>query len=218
MTIKTNLSHISVRNTRLEDSEAIHEIVALAFGGEVGEPMAMSRPHVQQQLRRFREGQFVAVTPQGRVVGTATTMRTNKPPTATPQPWLKMIGGLELNNHDPNGQWLYGAEFAVHPSFQGMGIGRTLYDARFQFVKRLNLRGFYAVGMLMGYHRYQHLMNVAEYADKVVKHEIEDPTVSMQMRRGFKVLRLVDYYNDEPLAGNAGMLIVWHNPDYRPMY
>ncbi|MBI5931965.1 MAG: GNAT family N-acetyltransferase [Chloroflexi bacterium] len=215
--IKTNSSLISVRNTRLEDSESIHEIIALAFGGQVGEPLAMSRPHVQQQLRRFPEGQFVAVY-EGRVVGTATTMRTHKPPTAMPLPWLKMIGGLELTNHDSNGQWLYGAEFAVHPSFQGMGLGRRLYDARFEFVRRLNLRGFYAVGMLMGYHRYKHLMSTAEYAQKVVNHEIDDPTVSMQMKRGFKPMRLVEGYNDEPHAGDAGMLIVWHNPDYRPMY
>lgn len=217
MTIKTNTSPICVRNTHLEDSEAVHEIVALAFGGQVGEPLAMSRPHIQQQLRRFPKGQFVAVH-HGRVVGTATTMRTNKPPTVTPLPWLKMIGGLELTNHDPNGQWLYGAEFAVHPAFQGMGIGRMLYDTRFEFVKRLNLRGFYAVGMLMGYHRYQNVMSVAEYADKVMNHEIEDPTVSMQMRRGFKAVRFVDYYNDEPLAGNAGLLIVWQNPAYQPLY
>lgn len=208
---------IIVRNTRLEDSERVHECIALAFGGEIGEPLAMSRQHIAQQLDRFPEGQFVA-TYEGRVVGMSATMRTNKPPTATPLSWLKMIGGLGLAKHDPTGEWLYGAECAVHPGFQGMGVGRKLYDARFEFVKRLNLRGFYAVGMLMGYHRYQSAMSVAEYAQKVVNREIEDPTLSMQMKRGFRPLRLVENYNDEPNAGNTGMLIVWHNPEYRANY
>jgi hypothetical protein len=68
--------------------------------------------------------------------------------------------------------------------------------------------------MLMGYHRYCRQMSVAEYARQVIKGDLYDPTVSMQMNRGFRPICLVEHYNDEPLAGDAGVLIVWENPGY----
>ncbi len=105
---------------------------------------------------------------------------------------------------------------ATHPDFQRRGIGTALYIARFTLTKRLNLRGWYAGGMLMGYHRYRKHMSLHEYAEKVAQREIIDPTVTMQMNRGFKPLGLIENYADVPQADNGAMLIVWENPDYRP--
>ena len=36
----------------------------------------------------------------------------------------------------------------------------------------------------------------------------------MQMNRGFVPKRVVTDYADEPAAGDAGVLIVWQNPEY----
>ena len=99
--------------------------------------------------------------------------------------------------------------------YQGHGVGTGLYQARFNLVKALNLRGWYAVGMLMGYEKYADKMEVVEYGNKVIAGEIKDPTVSMQMNRGFRAEHVVTDYVDEPAAGDAGVLIVWENPDYQ---
>lgn len=103
----------------------------------------------------------------------------------------------------------------MHPDFQRRGIGTALYIARFKLAKHLNLRGWYAGGMLMGYHRYRNHMSLKEYAEKVAQREIIDPTVTMQMNRGFKPMGLIENYADVPQADNGAMLIVWENPDYR---
>ena len=95
------------------------------------------------------------------------------------------------------------------------GIGTQLYKARFELVKRLNLRGWYAVGMLMGYENYADQMDVITYGNKVIADEIQDPTVTMQINRGFQAKYVVTDYIDEPTAGDAGVLIVWDNPDYK---
>lgn len=170
-------------------------------------------------IERFPEGQFVAMRISGPVAGNAVaaavTMRTSRPPSAPALPWLEAIGDMRLGAHEPNGQWLYGVELAVHSMYRGLGIATNLYQLRFQLIKQLNLRGWYVIGMLMGYKRYADTMNVREYGEKVVAGEIKDPTVSLQLKRGFRPKHVVTDYCDEPAAGDAGLLMVWENPDYR---
>ncbi len=173
---------------------------------------------IEAHIERFPAGQFAAQRISGpnagNCVGMAVTMRTSRPPTESILPWMEAIGDLQLSAHEPNGDWLYGVEMAVHPMYQRHGIGTGLYEARFQLARRLKLRGWYAVGMLMGYHRYADIMDVSEYGERVIAGEIKDPTVTMQMNRGFRAQDVVTDYVDEPAAGNAGVLIVWENLDY----
>jgi hypothetical protein len=106
-------------------------------------------------------------------------------------------------------------EMAVRPEYRRNGIGTALYKARFNLVRRLNLKGWYAGGMLMGYYRYQDRMSPREYGERVIRGEIVDPTVTMQMNRGFTPIKVIENYLDEAPAGDAAVLIVWHNPDYQ---
>lgn len=213
-----NTISLSIQNTRPENALGVSKTVSAAYGAPwedfINSEQALKPQNIQQHIQQFSEGQFAAVL-DGEVVGMAATMRTNRPPNAKPLRWLPMIGGLDVQNHESNGQWLYGVEFAVHPEIRKMGIGTRLYNARFDMVKRLNLRGFYAVGMLMGYHKFKSTMTVRDYGERVIRREIIDPTVTMQMNRGFRPLAVVEDYLYEPDAGNAGVLIVWQNPDYQ---
>lgn len=214
------LDAIRITNTRPEHAQGVYDTVRAAYGVPLDEdcPECIPPEALHRQLERFPEGQFVALHAGSEgemVVGIASTMRTNRPPTARHLPWMEAIGSMGIANHDPDGEWLYGVEMAVRPAFRRRGIGTALYQARFAMVKRLNLRGWYAGGMLMGYHRYADQMSVQEYAEKVMAGELRDPTVTMQINRGFEARGLIEDYLDEPEAGNAAILIVWHNPDYR---
>ncbi len=174
---------------------------------------------VEQQLERFPEGQFVAVTHvDGRefVVGTATTLRTPRPPDAPPLRWHDVIGDYSLPHHDPEGEWLYGVEIAVHPDYQRRGIASALYKARLALVPELGLKGWYAGGMLMGYHRYASVMTPREYAERVLAGELDDPTVTMQLHRGLKPLAIIEGYYPEPKAGGCAVLIAWQPPRTAP--
>jgi GNAT superfamily N-acetyltransferase len=163
-------------------------------------------------VTRFPDGQFIAVTEvQGKpkVVGLALSIRTDYQPSAKPLSWREMIGDLSLKNHNPKGRWLYGVEKAVHPDYQGRGIGSALYKAQFSLIKRYNLRGMYAGGMLKGYKHYRHRMSIQEYAGKVMRGEIFDPTVSVQMKKGFKARTIIENYSWDHEANHTGMLIVY---------
>ncbi|MCY4537195.1 MAG: GNAT family N-acetyltransferase [Chloroflexi bacterium] len=210
------LSNLRVQNTMPEHAVDVSETVREAFGVASGEACddCMTPAHARAQIGRFPAGQFSATVAGGKVVGMAATMRTSRPPSQKALDWMSAIGDLEISAHEPAGRWLYGVEMAVRPRYQGRGIGTKLYHARFQLARSLNLCGWYAVGMLMGYARYADEMDVTSYGEKVMARELRDPTVTMQMNRGFRVDYVVTDYLDEPAAGDAGVLIVWENPDY----
>lgn len=206
---------LRIATMRPQHTAEVAEIIRIVDGKLPHDPApdCMTARDVTAQIQRFPEGQFVALI-DGQVVGFAITMRTQRSPYDPPLPWLDAIGGLDMRAHNRRGEWLYGVDFAVHPDFRKRGIGTKLYRDRFNMVKRLNLRGFYAGGMLAGYEKYHQKMNVMEYGRKVMNGEINDPTVTMQINRGFKPAQVIRNYCGDTPDCNA-MLIVWDNPQYQ---
>ena len=214
------LPGVVIMNAKPWHASAVCITLRNAYGLERGDPCddCFTEEDILAHIARFPEGQFAARRIGGPVagncVGMAVTMRTSRPPTAPILPWLEAIGDLRLGAHEPEGEWLYGVEMAVRRDYRRHGIGTALYTARFDLARRLNLRGWYAVGMLMGYHRFADEMAVREYGARVIAGEIRDPTATMQMNRGFRAQGVVSDYCDEPAAGDAGLLIVWENPEH----
>ncbi len=215
-----DLPGIAIMNTADWHTGSARQTFIDAYGLRPGDDCrdCFSEDDILAHTERFPAGQFVAIRISGpgagHVVGMAVTMRTLRPPTVPILPWREAIGDFHLSAHEADGDWLYGVEVAVNRLYQRRGIGAGLYQVRFDLVKRLNLRGWYAIGMLMGYSKHADKMDAREYGEKVIAGELKDSTVTMQMNRGFRPARVITDYCDEPAAGNAGVLIVWENPDY----
>lgn len=168
------------------------------------------------QVAAFSEGQLTALAhgPDGvRVVGCTTTFRTSEAfEDEHPPYYFDFIGHGYLTTHEPEGEWLYGVGLFVAPDFHRRGVGSALYRARKALVRRLGLRGELVAGLMPGYIRYRDQMTVDTYAEKVVRGELTDPTLTMQLRNGFTVKRLLhDFIHDER-SGNAATLLVRLNP------
>ena len=120
----------------------------------------------------------------------------------------EVAGGLFLCAHDPKGAWLYGADVSVHPGWRRRGIARALYAARRETVRRLGLRGQLTVGMLNGYGALAGKMTAEDYYQSLVAGEFADPTVSAQLRVGFRPRGLIPGYVNDPRCGGYGVLLV----------
>lgn len=211
----TKALDFAVVNTELRHGQGVYDTVRLANGYPTDRYVhCINRDAVAEQLERFPEGQFVAITYEDgleKVIGMATTMRTSRTPDERPLPWYDVIGSFGLRNHEPDGEWLYGVEIGVHPDYQRRGVATALYKARLALVENLGLRGWYAGGMLMGYHRYRETFTPREYGQRVIDGNIEDPTVTMQLHRGLEGRGIIEGYYPEWRAGNSAVLLV-HEP------
>lgn len=172
----------------------------------------------RKHLEIFPEGQFIAVdTATDKVVGFTVSMRVNysaqSPLNAS---WWDLIGQGWLTTHVPNGEWLYGVESAVHPDYQGKGIGKKLTNARLDTMRRLNLRGMVAGSAIVSYHKVADSVPVEEYVADVIAGRRFDNNLTKQLKMGFKPMHIIpNYLEDEDCAG-YGVEVVIENPAYVP--
>jgi len=170
------------------------------------------------QVAAFPDGQLVALAHTARgaqVVGCTTSFRTNETFDGEHLPYyFDFIGGGYLTTHDPEGVWLYGVGLMVHPEFRRLGVGSRIYQARQALVRRLNLRGELVAGLMPGYERYRDTLSVDDYAAKVVTGELTDPTLTMQLKNGFGLRRLLHGYIHDSRSGDTATLLARENPDW----
>jgi hypothetical protein len=90
-----------------------------------------------------------------------------------------------------------------------------LYELRKQVVIDHDKRGIIAGGVIPGYADHKDTMTAAEYVDAVVRGDLRDPTLSVQLSNGFEATGVIaDYVHDES-TDNWASFIVWKNPQYR---
>ncbi|MBX3085155.1 MAG: GNAT family N-acetyltransferase [Anaerolineae bacterium] len=206
---------IIVINIRAEYAEELEKLQELSYP-TLNPAEHIRAKHYLRHLEVFPEGQFMALW-GNKVVGSTSTFRTNMDFYNNVQhTYWETIGDGWLTTHERYGEWLYGADMVTHPEFRRRGISKLLYDARQSVVKRLNLRGQVAAGMVPGYYRYSTEMSPAQYMEKVAAGELSDPTMTAQLKNGFRYVAPVYNYLDDPYSGYASALIVRDNPDYIP--
>ena len=204
-------TNVEVRTTRASDFPGIIALCAKVY------PAAPSWNEAQlaSHLRVFPEGQFVAVSRgDGLIVGMAASLIVRWDDYSQTDTWRDFTDGGMFTNHDPvSGRTLYGAEVMVDPARQRSGIGAALYRARRELAIRLGLPRIRAAARLRGYHRHAHRMSASEYVDAVVKKVLKGPTLSFQLREGFRVIQVVPgYLNHDPESLGYAAIIEWTNP------
>jgi ribosomal protein S18 acetylase RimI-like enzyme len=123
-----------------------------------------------------------------------------------------VVGHEGVGNHDPDGDWYYGIDIAVHPDYRGRGIARRLYELRKQLVIDLGRKGFIAGGVIPGYADHRNEMSAREYVEAVARGDLVDPTLTPQLKNGFEVLGVVADYVEDATTENWASFIVWFNP------
>ncbi len=201
---------IVVRNTTPADFAGV---IALTEATYPGSPPWQGK-QLASHLTRFPEGQLVAIdTTSAEVVGMAASLIIAWDDYNFDSNWRDFTSNGTFDNHDPTkGKTLYGAEVMVLPGRRGLGIGKALYAERRDIAERLNLKRIRAGARLRGYHRVAHRMTAAEYADRIARGQMRDPTLSFQLREGFQILGVAEnYLRNDPESLGWAAVIEWIN-------
>ncbi|MGE5175966.1 MAG: N-acetyltransferase family protein [Hyphomicrobiales bacterium] len=200
---------VIVRPTTPEDFDGIIEACRLVYP----ESAPWNREQLASHLRVFPEGQFVAILPEsGRVVGMAASLIVLWSDYEMQLNWRDFTDHGMFTNHDPAGRTLYGAEVLVRPDVQRRGVGTALYQARRELVDRLGLLRIRAGARLRGYHVVADRMTAEDYVVAVVRGELRDPTLTFQLKQGFRVIGVVsEYLRHDPESLGYAAVIEWIN-------
>lgn len=203
---------IIITTTQAQHAVQLEELQKIVFPTLAKESL-MRREHYLNHIRIFPEGQFVAVK-NSQVIGMTTTIRYHLH-LGDHHTFNDVFDKGFLNTHEPDGEWLYGMDIGTHPNFRGMGIAKYLYEARHETVRKLGLKGQYTYGMLSGYGAVKEKMSAAFYYEQVIQNKMKDPTVSRQMKSGFKPYGLVPGYVDDPVCDGYCALLIRINENYK---
>jgi ribosomal protein S18 acetylase RimI-like enzyme len=202
---------VVVRNTQSDDISKIVDLQKESFPylaryGNIWHP-----EELKSHLRIFPQGQFVAVEPDGLIVGSASTLMVSLNPEYAAHAWKEITANGMFTNHNSNGDSLYGADISTHPKHRHEGIGGMLYEARKKLAPMLNLRRMIAGGRLFNYSEYADKMSPFEYANKVIAGELKDPVLSFELDNGFRFIKILPNYLDDVRSLNYASFIEWLN-------
>jgi ribosomal protein S18 acetylase RimI-like enzyme len=203
---------VKVRNTIKNDIPKIIDLQKQSYPYLAKYGNIWKAEELESHLEIFPEGQFIAVEPDGTIVGSASTLIVSLDPEYKEHTWIDITANGMFTNHSYDGDSLYGADISSHPKYRHEGIGTMLYDARKELAIKMNVRRMIAGGRLFNYCEYADKMSALEYAQKVIRRELRDPVLSFELDNGFNFIKILPDYLDDVRSLNYASFIEWLNP------
>lgn len=202
---------LKLRHLRPEDYADIKRVMDELYADAGG---AWLEKQFRAQLNRFPEGQ-ICIEDNGRVVAVALALVVDYARFGDRHTYDQITGNGFITTHDPNGDTLYGMDVFVDPEYQGMRLGRRLYDARKELCENLNLKAIVGGGRIPGYAQHSESMTPKEYIALVQSKELFDPILSFQLANDFRVVRVLNqYWPPDRASGGFATLLRWENIYY----
>ncbi|MDX1958937.1 MAG: bifunctional GNAT family N-acetyltransferase/carbon-nitrogen hydrolase family protein [Leptospiraceae bacterium] len=210
--VKKNSPHkLILRKTQSSDYEAIKDIMNKVYSNAGG---TWTKEEFTSQLKKFPEGQF-CIEDKGRLVAAVVSMIVNYADFGDKHTYDQITSKGYLTNHNPDGDTLYGVDMFVDPNYQGLRLGRRLYDARKEICFKMNLKRIIVGGRIPGYKSYSHKLSPQEYVELVKNKEIFDNVLSFQLKNDFHVRKIMtDYFPEDTDSKSFATLLEWINIYY----
>ncbi|MBI1752241.1 MAG: GNAT family N-acetyltransferase [Acidobacteria bacterium] len=196
-----------IRPRRPEDIPGVIALMKRVYAEPHGPEAVWPQETLMRHLEVFPEGQLSVLDGQGRLIADSTAMVVRSGKALEPHRWSEITARGTLASHDPQGDAFYGVDLAVDPEFQGMGLAHHLYAARIALAMSLGCRLFVAGARMPGYHLASDLLPPQSYLALVERGLIYDPTLSKQLRLGFRLRGLLPGYVSDPESADNAALI-----------
>lgn len=198
---------MTVRPMQTQDLEGVLALQRCCFPPPFSTEFLWRREHLEAHLAKFDEGQFVALSGD-KVIGSASNNLISEMLWEAHASWEETNGGWEFDSFDPSGTTLYGADISVHPAHRGQGVGRALYTARFELVRKRNLTRFGTACRLPDFSSSSY-SGLKDYANSVAEGTTVDRTLTPLLRYGLRLITVLQDYMDDPESGNGAALLEW---------
>jgi ribosomal protein S18 acetylase RimI-like enzyme len=204
---------VIVRNTQPEDISEIVNLQKLSYPYLAPYGNIWRSEELESHLCIFPKGQFVAIEPDGTVVGSASTLIVSLNPEYAEHTWKDITANGLFTTHIPRGDSLYLADISTHPKHRHEGIGGMIIHEWKELVTKSNLRRMIGGGRLFNYTEHADRMSPYEYAEKVMKGELKDPVFTFELDIGFRFIKILPNYLDDVRSLNYASFIEWLNPN-----
>lgn len=175
---------------------------------------AWTKEEYKSQLKNFPEGQ-ICIEDNGKLIGAAFSVVVDYSKYGDNHTYKEITGNGMLTTHDSEGDTLYGIDIFVDPNYQGMRLGRRLYDARKELCEKLNLRAIIMGGRIPGYKKHAKELSPREYIEQVKNKEIYDPILTFQLNNEFHIRKVMtNYLPDDKESKSYAVLLEWINVYY----
>ncbi|MCB1160002.1 MAG: GNAT family N-acetyltransferase [Leptospiraceae bacterium] len=210
--IPQEVSHkINLRNILVTDFSRIQEIMNLVYSNAGG---SWTEEQFSSQLSRFPEGQ-ICIEDNGLIVAAALSIVVTYDKYGDKHTYDQITAKGYLTNHEEEGDTLYGVDIFIHPDYQGLRLGRRLYDARKELCERLNLKRIIVGGRIPGYKNHHGKMTPQKYIQQIAAKELFDPVLSFQLANDFHVIKvLTGYFPEDTESKSFAVLLEWINIYY----
>lgn len=207
---------VRVRAWREQDIPAVIEVQRSAYP-DYPDDEQYGRRKFGLAFATFPEGQLLAEVdgPDGRpvIVGYATALIVQLDD-EVPYTYEEITGHGTFSSHTPAGDTLYGADIAVHPDFQGLGVAQALWVGRRELMRAYNLRRMLAYGRLLGFPEHAGRLTAREYVDEVVAGELHDRALTAHLRAGYRVSDVRLDLMVDPSSLDWATILELPNPDF----
>jgi len=173
-----------------------------------------SEAQIINLIDKFAEGQVV-IKINGEIAGCALSIIVNEEDIKGNHTYKDITKSYTFKGHDEDGDILYGIDVFIRPEFQGLRLGRRLYDYRKELCEKLNLQSIAFGGRIPNYYKYSDEITPKEYIEKVKNKEIHDPVLNFQISNDFRPSKILKGYLEGDTDSNEfAVLMKWDNIYY----
>lgn len=205
------ISTLKIQQLEERYIKGVVSLQPLCFPPPFPAELLWNEEHLRHHLRIFPEGQIIALI-EDRIVASGTNLIISEEIWQAHGNFDKTVGSFFLDNHDPKGSTLYGVDISVHPDFRGLGIGKKIYQYRFEQVKKLGLTRYGTSVRMPDYSTWNNTNtgSVSEYAQLVAKGKLKDRTLTPMIKFGLTLEGVAEGHMDDPESGNAAAVLGWY--------